>query len=143
VSATGRVLVPVCGADADHDALELACLIAKRGRRVVEAVFVIEVERSLPLDAEMQAEIERGETVLDHAERTAQSFDVEMETSLLQARDAGAAIVDEAVQTNAETIVMGLPYKMKFGEYSLGKTASYVLKNAPCRVWLARQPIPS
>ena len=136
------MLVPVCGGAADTDALELGCLIAKRGRRAVEAVFVIEVERSLPLDAEMQSEIERGEAVLDQAERVAQSFDVEMETSLLQARDAGAAIVDEAVQTNADTIVMGLAYKMTFGEYSLGKTASYVLKNAPCRVWLARQPIP-
>jgi nucleotide-binding universal stress UspA family protein len=132
----------VCGRAADTDALELGCMIAKRGRRVVEAVFVIEVERSLPLDAEMQSEIERGEAVLDQAERVAQSFDVEMETSLLQARDAGAAIVDEAVQTNADTIVMGLAYKMKFGEYSLGKTAAYVLKNAPCRVWLARQSIP-
>jgi nucleotide-binding universal stress UspA family protein len=136
------VLVPVSGGAADTDALELGCLIAKRSRRTVEAVFVIEVERSLPLDAEMQAEIERGEAVLDQAERVAQSFDVEMETSLLQARDAGAAIVDEAVQTSSDTIVMGLAYKMKFGEYSLGKTASYVLKNAPCRVWLARQPIP-
>jgi nucleotide-binding universal stress UspA family protein len=136
------VLVPVSGGAADTDALELGCLIAKRLRRTVEAVFVIEVERSLPLDAEMQAEIERGEAVLDQAERVAQSFDVEMESSLLQARDAGAAIVDEAVQTSSDTIVMGLAYKMKFGEYSLGKTASYVLKNAPCRVWLARQPIP-
>jgi nucleotide-binding universal stress UspA family protein len=135
-------LVPVYGGAADTDALELGCLIAKRGRRVVEAVFVIEVERSLPLDAEMQAEIERGEAVLDQAERIAQSHEVEMESSLLQARDAGAAIVDEAVQTSADAIVMGLVYKMKFGEYSLGKTASYVLKNAPCRVWLARQPIP-
>jgi nucleotide-binding universal stress UspA family protein len=136
------VLVPVSGGAADTDALELGCLIAKRLRRTVEAVFVIEVERSLPLDAEMQAEIERGEAVHDQAERVAQSFDVEMESSLLQARDAGAAIVDEAVQTSSDTIVMGLAYKMKFGEYSLGKTASYVLKNAPCRVWLARQPIP-
>ena len=137
------MLVPVCGESADRDALELGCQIAKRQKGTVEAVFVIEVNRSLPLDAEMQNEIDRGEAVLDGAEDVADAFDVELERSLLQARDAGAAIVDEAVQANADTIVLGLPYKMKFGEYSLGRTATYVLKNAPCRVWLARQPIPA
>jgi nucleotide-binding universal stress UspA family protein len=137
------VLVPVCGEHADSDAIELGCHLAKRQRGSVEAVFVIEVNRSLPLDAEMQTEIDRGESVLDHAERVAHRLDVHLERSLLQARDAGAAIVDEAVETHADTIVMGLPYKMKFGEYSLGRTAAYVLKNAPCRVWLARQPIPA
>ena len=33
---------------------------------------------------------------------------------------------------------MGIGYKRKFGEFDLGQTAPYVLKNAPCRVWLAR-----
>ena len=135
--------MPVCGESADKDAIELGCQLAKRQQGTVEAVFVIEVNRSLPLDAEMQGEIDRGEALLDEAETFAHRMDVHLERSLLQARDAGAAIVDEAVETHAETIVMGLPYKMKFGEYSLGRTASYVLKNAPCRVWLARQPIPA
>ena len=135
--------MPVCGENADHDAIELGCQLAKRQMGTVEAVFVIEVNRSLPLDAEMQPEIDRGEAVLDEAEKVAHKLDVHLERSLLQARDAGAAIVDEAVETQAETIVLGLPYKMKFGEYSLGRTATYVLKNAPCRVWLARQPIPA
>jgi nucleotide-binding universal stress UspA family protein len=137
------VLVPVCGENADQDAIELGCHLAKRQHGTVEAVFVIEVNRSLPLDAEMQTEIDRGEAVLDDAEKIAHKLDVHLDRSLLQARDAGAAIVDEAVETHADTIVLGLPYKMKFGEYSLGRTASYVLKNAPCRVWVARQPIPA
>jgi hypothetical protein len=33
---------------------------------------------------------------------------------------------------------MGIGYKRKFGEFDMGHTAPYVLKNAPCRVWLAR-----
>jgi hypothetical protein len=33
---------------------------------------------------------------------------------------------------------MGIGYKRKFGEFDLGHTAPYVLKNAPCRVWVAR-----
>lgn len=135
--------MPVCGEGADLDALELGCQLAKRARGSVEAVFVIEVNRSLPLDAELQGEIDRGEAVLDEAEKIAHRLDVHLDRSLLQARDAGAAIVDEAVETHAETIVMGLAYKMTFGEYSIGRTANYVLKNAPCRVWVARQAIPA
>ena len=141
MKAASRVIVPVNGSAADHEAIELACLVAKRERARIEAVFVIQVKRSLPLDADVSDEIERGEDVLDHAEQAASRFQVEIETSLLQARDVGAAIVDEAVQTDATAIVLGLPYRKRFGEYEIGATATYVLKNAPCRVWIAREPM--
>ena len=39
----------------------------------------------------------------------------------------------------ADLIVMGLPYKRRFGEFNLGKTVPYVLKNANCRVMLFRE----
>src|SRR5213082_1592077 len=62
-----------------------------------------------------------------------------VETELVQARDTGPALVDEAVEWGAELIVMGLPYKRRFGEFNLGKTVPYVLKNANCRVMLFRE----
>ena len=46
---------------------------------------------------------------------------------------------DEAVEWGADLIVMGLPYKRRFGEFNLGKTVPYVLKNATCRVMLFRE----
>ena len=140
MKSVSRILVPVNGGDADRGAIDLACQVARRQKARVEAIYVIEVNRSLPIDAEMQAEIERGESVLDASERISHENEVEMETSLLQARDVGAAIVDEAVQLRADLIVMGIAYKRKFGEFAVGPTANYVLKNAPCLVWVARQP---
>jgi len=62
-----------------------------------------------------------------------------VETELVQARDTGPALVDEAVEWGADLIVMGLPYKRRFGEFNLGKTVPYVLKNATCRVMLFRE----
>ena len=56
-----------------------------------------------------------------------------------QAQDTGPAIVGEADAWKATAIVMGLPYKRRFGEFNLGKTAPYVLKNASCRVILFRE----
>jgi nucleotide-binding universal stress UspA family protein len=138
VKAVRRILVPVRGGPTDQEALELALLMARRQKARVEAIHVIKVKRELPIDADMSAEIETAEGLLDQIERSVDG-DVSIETSLLQARDIGAAIVDEAVQTRADAIVIGLPYKRKFGEYALGSVAQYVLKNAPCLVCVVRQ----
>ena len=48
----------------------------------------------------------------------------------------------EAVKLEANLIILGITHNRKFGEFDLGRTAPYVLKNAPCRVWLARAAAP-
>jgi hypothetical protein len=40
-----------------------------------------------------------------------------------------------------DLILLGINYEKRFGEFSMGKTVPYVLKNAPCRVWICRQAI--
>jgi nucleotide-binding universal stress UspA family protein len=65
-----------------------------------------------------------------------------VETELLQAREVGPALVEEAVERGIDLIIIGTNYKTPFGEFSLGDTAPYILKNAPCRVWLCRKSIP-
>ena len=63
-----NVLVPVDGSRAGFDALALACYLSKRNKGTVYAVYVIEVARNLPLDAEMSNEATSGEDVLTEAE---------------------------------------------------------------------------
>jgi nucleotide-binding universal stress UspA family protein len=135
-----RVIVPVQGAPDDDAAVQLACLIAKQNKAQVYAVYVIEVPRTLPLEADLPDEERRAEQALQRAEIVAEDVGLEIEGELLQARFAGAAVVDEAVDKQADLIIIGLPYRTRFGEFSLGGTSSYVLKNAPCRVWLCRDP---
>jgi nucleotide-binding universal stress UspA family protein len=136
-----RILVPVNGNATDDDMIALACQIAKANRGEARAIYVIEVKRALPLDADLPSEAARGEEVLDHAERVAETWDLELDTELLQARDVGTAIVDEAINRGADLILLGINYEKRFGEFSMGKTVPYVLKNAPCRVWICRQAI--
>ncbi|TMD80091.1 MAG: universal stress protein [Chloroflexi bacterium] len=93
----------------------------------------------LPLGAVMDEVVERGEKILDEVEQLATEAQLNVETELVQARDTGPALVDEAVEWGAELLVMGLPYKRRFGEFNLGKTVPYVLKNANCRVLLFRE----
>ena len=65
-----------------------------------------------------------------------------LEPVLLQARDVGAAIVDEATERGADLLVVGLPYRKRFGgEFAIGRTIPYILQNAPCAVWVVRDPI--
>jgi nucleotide-binding universal stress UspA family protein len=135
------ILVPIDGSDASKHALALACSIAKRNKGKVYAVHVIEVRRSLPLDAELQPEAARGEEIISQAEKVADEMDFEVEGELLQAREAGHAVVDEAIERGVNTIIIGMDYKKPFGQFQLGRLTQYVLKHAPCYVWVCRHAV--
>lgn len=142
-----RILVTLAGHEVDDETVRLACRMALKARGPdrdrepsrLYAVHVVEVNRSLPLSATVEQHVERGEQILDAAEHVAEEFEIPIETEMVQARDTGPAIVGEAAEWHADVIVMGLPYKRRFGEFNLGKTAPYVLRNAPCRVILFRE----
>jgi len=136
-----KILVPVMGTEADEEAIKLACRLIKKNKGKIWAVYVITIKRTLPLDAEMESEIKKAEGILDHVEMTAEEEGCEINTDILQAREASLAIVDEAVEQGVDLIVMGVTYGTRFGQFSLGSVAPYVLKNAPCRVILDHQPI--
>jgi nucleotide-binding universal stress UspA family protein len=137
-----KILVPVTGTEVDDETIRLACRLAKKDKAKIWAVYVITVKRSLPLAAEIEPEIIKAEGILDHIVSVAEEEEYEIETDLLQARDAGPTIVDEAVEREVDLILMGLPYKRSFGQFSLGSAVPYVLENAPCRVILYHQHTP-
>ena len=136
-----KILVPVVGTEADDEAIRMACRLAKKDKGKIWSVYVITVKRTVPLDAEIEHETVKAEEILDHAEIVAEEEDYEVETDLLQAREAGPTIVDEAVEHEVDLILMGVQYKSYFGQFSLGSVVPYVLKNAPCRVILYHQYI--
>jgi nucleotide-binding universal stress UspA family protein len=131
-----KILVPVTGTPVDSEAMRLACQLGKKDKAKVRVVCVITIKRSLPLEAEIEPEIRKAEEILDRAEIVAEEEGYEAETDVLQAREAGPAIVDEAVERGADLILMGVPYKRRFGQFSLGTVVPYVLINAPCRIIL-------
>ena len=134
-----KILVPVIGTEADEEAMRLACRLAKRDKGKILAIYSIKIKRSLPLDAEIESEIEKAEYILDHIEMVAEEQDYEVDTDVLQARDAGPAIIDEVVERGVDLILMGIKHKTRFGQFSLGHVVPYVLKNAPCPVILYQE----
>lgn len=134
-----RILVPVTGTDADDETIRTACWIAKRDKSRLYVMYVITIKRSLPLEAEIESETRRAEEILVSMEKIAEGEDYMIETDLLQAREVGPTIIDQAVDRKIDLILMGVKPHSRFGQFSLGSIVPYVLRNAPCQVMLYSQ----
>jgi nucleotide-binding universal stress UspA family protein len=137
------VLVAVAGHECDEEAVKLAAHLLGGGRGTLHVVYVIEVSRALPVDAEIGPETARGNQLLLRMEEVVKPERREVRAALLQSRQAGFAVVQEAVEKGVDAIVLGVPYMEVRGEFSLGDTARYVLRNAPCKVVLWRDSVPA
>lgn len=137
------ILIPVDGSEAGYRALGVAADIAKRAHAQLHLLYVIEVPRSVALDTPIDVELQRAERVLGRAEKIAGECGMDVAGDLVQARQAGHAVVDEAVERGVDTIVIGVGYDRPYGEYELGGFAEYVLKHAPAQVWIIRAAEPT
>ncbi|TFH37365.1 MAG: universal stress protein [Dehalococcoidia bacterium] len=134
----GKILVPVSGNDVDAEVIRMACDLAEDSSASVRAVYVIEVERSLPLDVSLEQQSTAAEEILGRVQTMARELGYEIDTGMLQAREAGPAIVHEAVEGRADLIVMWVGYRRRLGVFDIGDTISHVLRDAPCHVVLYR-----
>jgi nucleotide-binding universal stress UspA family protein len=138
-----RAVIALNGGPSDARIVRLVAEHAARIKAELIAIHVVEIDWTLPLDADIAGRSEEVQRVLDTAEEIAEDFKLTMEPVLLQARDVGAAIVDEASERAADLLVVGLPYRKRFGgEFAIGRTIPYILQNAPCMVWVVREPMP-
>jgi nucleotide-binding universal stress UspA family protein len=138
-----RAVIALNGGPSDARIVRLVAESAARSKAEVIAVHVVEIDWTLPLDADIASRSDEVQRVLDSAESIADTYRMSMEPVLLQARDVGAAIVDEASERAADLLVVGLPYRKRFGgEFAIGRTIPYILQNAPCTVWVVREPMP-
>ena len=131
-------LVPVTGNPLDGEAVALACDLVKPAKGRVWVLYVIEVPRRLPLDAEIASRSAEGESVLRRMEQIGKQHKCKVEGEILQARSLGVAVVDEAVQRSADLIVASASYEEHFGMPTLGEVVPYLLKHSPCRVMVYR-----
>lgn len=135
-----RAVLGLNGGPTDGLVIDCGCKLARADDAQLVAVYVVEVDWRHDLDDELAEQRESASRALDMAEVMAEKAGVPLQSQLLQARDVGAALVDEAVALGADAIVVGLPYKVRFGgDFALGQVIPYVFKNAPCRVFVARE----
>ncbi len=130
------------GGPTDDLVVKVASALARSGGGRLTAIHVIEVDWTHELSEDVASSDERASATLDRAETICEKYGVPVETTLLQARDVGAALVDEAAELAADLVVLGLPFRKKFGgDFAIGRTVPYVFQNAPCAVLVVREPI--
>ena len=134
-----RVLAVVTDDPSDINTVSRAADIVRDDRGRLYVIYVIKVQRSLPLDAEIEDQIARGEQVLHRSERLARLPRSDIDSQLLQARDLGPAVVHEAIVRDTDAIVIGTSYPTNYGSFSLGNDIPYILEHAPCDVILWRE----
>lgn len=136
-------LVPVASDRASMEAIAVAAAAAKARRGRLHLLHVIEVGRSMPLNVELDQESRRAQQIIEKAEAAAAEFGCQgVRSVVVQAREAGPAIVEEARSQKADVIVLGLPpFEGEDRPFALGPTAEYLLRHAPCEVWLIRRPM--
>jgi APA family basic amino acid/polyamine antiporter len=156
----GSILVPVFGSPLDDDIVGTAGRLAAEesedgeGGAVIEALYVVEVPMSLPLDARVPDEqIATAKRAVTRAKEVGEEYEgVVVATAMVRARAAGEAIVAEARRRGVEAIVLAAeaPTRTRGGKLlggrggprdrSVGETTRYVLEKAPCRVVLTAPP---
>ena len=139
--AAKTVLVPLVGSAMDESALKVAGEVARESSGRVHVLYIIEVPRAVPLDDPMREQVLNGERVLKDVEDHWPHKKTSVVTELLQARQAGPAIVTEVVERGADLVIMGIDHERRYGDYSLGSATAYVLQHVPSRLWILRAPI--
>jgi APA family basic amino acid/polyamine antiporter len=156
----GSLLVPVFGGPLDDDIVGTAGRLAAEeasegeGGTVIEAIYVLEIPMSLPIDARVPDEqIAAAKAALRRAKEVGEEYEgVEVAPATARARSIGAGIVEEAKRRGVEAIVLAAeePTRMRGGallggrggprDRYVGDMTRYVVEKAPCRVILTAPP---
>jgi nucleotide-binding universal stress UspA family protein len=130
------ILVPVSGSPSDERTVNLACETLKPSGGRLFIMYIIQINRHLPIDSALPSEVLKGDNILKSMEKLSEKFKHEVKAELIQAREVGYAIVQEATRRKVDVIAMSIPELKQFGRFELEKTVTYVLKNAECNVLL-------
>ncbi len=135
-----QILMPFTGKAEEQETLLLVCHLAKALRARLSVVYVLEVPLTLPLDTPDVPGLNEAEQVLERAELIGRKAGMPVSTDIVQVRDAGVGIVEEAETIHADLIVMSGHRNVRHPDNPIGDTIRYVLKHAPCPVWISCAP---
>jgi len=136
VGAIKKILVPTSGTPYSERGIELACRLGEEQKAEIYLVNVIEVPRTLPLDAPLpEAEIKAGD-VIKRGEEIVTLRGLPVKAEVKRGRVAGEEIIRTARDLEADLIVMGIRSEIRMAQEMLGRTSDLVLRRAPCEVIL-------
>jgi len=132
------ILVPTTGQPYSQRAVELACRLAQEHRAEIMLVYVVEVPRTLGLDAPLDPAEREAQQALETGREVVLLHNLPVRTMVRRAREAGDGIIAAARDHNADLIVMGIAGNHR--GHTWGRTAEALLHRAPCEVIFDRLP---
>ena len=100
-----RVVVALNGGTSDARIVRLAAETTRENKAELIAIHVVEIDWTLPLDADIAGRSEEVQRVLDMAEAVAESSAATSSRSSSRPATSGAALVDEAAERDADLLV--------------------------------------
>jgi APA family basic amino acid/polyamine antiporter len=135
-----RILVPMKLGIIGEEMLATAVKLASEHGSEVLAMHVIRVPLEQPLDAPMADEEARALASLEEARLLGADHGVVVEGMTVRARAIGNAIVDRALELDADLIVLGSAPRWRRQSRFFSPTVDYVLRRAPCEVLIVAFP---
>jgi basic amino acid/polyamine antiporter, APA family len=135
-----RILVPMKIGLIGEEMLATAVKLASEHGSEVQALHVIRVPLESAIDAPMYDEEERAEASLAEAKILGAEHDVVVEGTVVRGRAIGSAIVERAIEVDADLIVLGSAPRWRRQSRFFSPTVDYVLRRAPCEVLIVAFP---
>jgi basic amino acid/polyamine antiporter, APA family len=135
-----RILVPMKLGPIGEEMVATAVALAKEREASVYAMYVILVPLEFPLDAPLHDLEEQAAASLAEATLLGAEHDVHVEPLTVRARSIGTAIVEQAVESEADLIVLGSSPRWRRQSAFFSPTVDYVLRTAPCEVLVVAFP---
>jgi APA family basic amino acid/polyamine antiporter len=135
-----RILVPMKLGIIGEEMIATAVKLAGEQGAVVEALYVIRVPLSEPLDSPREEDVTRAEASLAEAKLLGEEHGVEVVGTTVRARAIGEAIVNRARESQADIVVLGSAPRWRRQSRFFSPTVDFVLRRAPCEVLIVAFP---
>lgn len=136
VGAIKKILVPTSGTPYSERGIELACRLGQEQKAEIYLINVIEVSRTLPLEAPMPVAEAQAMDIITRGESIVNLRGLPVKGEVRRGRVAGEEIIRAAKDWEADLIVMGIRSQIRMAQEILGRNSDLVLRRAPCEVIL-------
>ncbi len=136
VGAIKKILVPTSGTPYSEKGIELACRLGEEQKAEIYLVNVIEVPRTLPLDAPLPEAQTKAADIIKRGEAIVELRGLQATGEIRRGRVAGEEIIRAAKDREADLIVMGIRSQIRMAQEILGRNSDLVLRRATCEVIL-------
>jgi len=138
VGAIKKILVPTSGTFYSGKGIELACRLGEEQKAEIYLITVLEVPRTLPLEAPLLEAEAQAKDFIKRGEEIVSLRGLPTKGEVRRGRVAGEEIIRAARDWDADMIVMGIRSKIRMAQEILGRTSDIVLRRAPCEVIVDR-----